>query len=286
VVDFVEEFFTPAGGQTVFTIADTPVTDTVLFYVNGVLYELDVDYTVAGTTITWLDAKFTLAASDRVFISYFKASPGVLLTISRWYLVATSKYTAAPASTSQLTMSDTSDMRIGGPLRYDIGGTTYYGVITALVANTSITIAGAPLSGAVSNLKVSPMDVIEVDFFISGTYGASVQNLLQPVMKQYYLWRFSEARLVKFSMVHNTADTGANQPKLNVKVNANAVSTNDGNNGVQLSAAGTWVDNSAVAIDTTNYITTNGLAVEVALTVVGTNKDSSDLTVSCVFVVI
>lgn len=62
-----------------------------------------------------------------------------------WVLVSASNYTATPASTTQITMSDTSDMQIGMPLMYEYNGGTYYGFVVSMVANTSITIEGDAL---------------------------------------------------------------------------------------------------------------------------------------------
>jgi hypothetical protein len=54
------------------------------------------------------------------------------LTNSDWATVSASKYTAAPPSTSTLTMSDTNDFVVGSAVGYTIGGTTYYGTVTAI----------------------------------------------------------------------------------------------------------------------------------------------------------
>jgi len=124
-----------------------------------------------------------------------------------------------------------------------------------------------------------------VDFHIAGAYGGSTQDLLAAVAKQYCKWQKAKAFLVSFSATHGTADTGAAQPYVNVKVNGNLVSTNSSNHGVQASATpGTWADNPAVAVASTYYVVNRGNAVEVRCTVVGTNGNAADLTVSCVFV--
>lgn len=66
-----EESFTPAPAQTVFNIAATPTTDSeVTFRLNGVAYETGTDFSVVGTTVTWLKA-ITLDATDTVEIVYY-----------------------------------------------------------------------------------------------------------------------------------------------------------------------------------------------------------------------
>lgn len=59
--------------QTAFTLTTTPKTATeVALFVNGVRYNYTTDYTVAGTTATWLNTDFTMAAGDIVTLVYMK----------------------------------------------------------------------------------------------------------------------------------------------------------------------------------------------------------------------
>jgi len=203
-----------------------------------------------------------------------------------WRVIDTADFTATPASTSTLTMSDTSAVYVGDGIKYTDGRGTYYAIVTAVSANTSITIAGAAFDTGsdVTALYVGNNKVIQTAFFISGTYADGTGDLLAADMNTYEKWQGRKAYLVSFSAVHKTADTGAAQPKINVKVNGSAVSTNDSNNGVQLSTAGTWVDNSAIAINTSNYDINRGESIEINCTAAGTNSNASDLTVSLVFV--
>jgi len=182
-------------------------------------------------------------------------------------------------------MSDTSAVNVGDAIKYVDGRGTYFAVITAVTANTSITIAGAAFDTGsnLTALYVGNNKVIQLDFFISGTYADGTGDLLASDMNTYFKWQGRKAYLVAFSAVHKTADTTTN-PKINVKVNAAAVSTNDSNNGVQLSTAGTWVDNSAVAVNTSNYDINRGESVEINCTAAGGTGDAANLTVSCVFV--
>lgn len=206
---------------------------------------------------------------------------------ARWNLVATSKYTATPASTSRITMSDTTDMVVGLPLKYTYNSVTYYGIVAAISAGTYIDIAGAPLDVAhnLTALRIGqPEMVAQVPFFVSGTYGNGLADLLLADMNAYQRWKLPAARLVQFEATHATADTGASQPKVNVKVGGNAVGTQDSNNGLQLGAAGTWVACSAVSINTTNYVVSYGSALEVSCTAAGSNGDASDLSGNMIFV--
>jgi len=246
-----------------------------------------------GTKISDLSAIATMVADDDVTVVVQsgvtkKAAYSVVRDYLRWQLIAAASYTTTPASTSRITMSDTSAFLVGLPVKYTYGAVTYYGIVTAVSANAYIDIAGAPLDTGVvlTALYVGlPEMVMQVDFYVDANYGDGAADLLATDMFTYFKWRNPAAYLVKFSVVHATADTGVAQPKINVKVAGSSVSTNDSNNGIQLSTAGTWVDNSAVAISAANYDIAAGDAIEVRCTAAGTNGDASDLTVSCLFVI-
>lgn len=68
---FYDESFTPMPGQTVFTLSQPCILNglTVLD-VNGIVYVEGVHYTVAGTTLTWMNVGFSLDPSDLVTIRY------------------------------------------------------------------------------------------------------------------------------------------------------------------------------------------------------------------------
>lgn len=200
-----------------------------------------------------------------------------------WYPVPSTSFSGPPATPSRITMSDTSLMAVGLPLRYVIGGTSYYGVITAVSSNSYVELIGAPLTSTVSALYVgSATAVVQERFFIGGAYGDGVADLLAADEKTAYRWERGPARLVGLAVQHNTDDTGANQPKVNVKVAGTAVSTANGGDGIQVATS--WAGNSAVAIDTAAYAIARGDAVEIACTVEGSNGDASDLTVSVTWV--
>lgn len=202
---------------------------------------------------------------------------------SRWTEVT--GFTATPASTSTLTFgtNKTAVLKVGLPVRYTIASTIYYGKITASASNL-LTIAGAPMGGDVTKLEYGvPEQVVVVNFFVSGNYGDGVADLLATDMNTYFRWQQSKAYLVAFSCTEKIVDTGT-EPKVNVKVNSSAVSTNDTSLGVQLTTAGAWVDNSAVAINTTYYDINPNDPVEIACTAAGGTGDAAYLTVQATFV--
>ncbi len=202
--------------------------------------------------------------------------------------VATSKYTATPASTSRITMSDTSDMYVGRPLRYTYNSVVYYGIVSAISGSAYIDIAGATLNTgqALTKLEIGNMNaVVQMPFFVSGVYGnGTVATLLASDMNAYVRWKESPAALASFDVTHKTADTGGSQPKIQVYLNGNAVSTQNSNQGPAVSGTpGTWTANSAVAINTSNYSITFDQSIEIGVTA-GTNSNAENLSGNLVFV--
>lgn len=57
--------------QTAFTLDLPPVDpNDVIMYINGYAYDLNLDYTVSGTLVTWLNSGFTLEQGDDVKFTY------------------------------------------------------------------------------------------------------------------------------------------------------------------------------------------------------------------------
>lgn len=262
----------------------------------------DVGEVVLAAAATYIETlvQATLADTDKLLVSQGGIAKYTALsaladyiaaesTEPSWTTISGTKYTATPASTSTVTFSDTSDLAVGRPVRYTYNGTTYYGIITAVSANASMTVAGAPLDVGhdITALAIgTPAQVVAMDLKVAGTYADNTEDILAAEGNQYVRWRRSAAYLVALSATHKTADTGAAQPKLNVKVAGNLVSTQDSNAGLQLSTAGAWVDGSAVAISTSNYDVAWSDAIELRCTAPGTNGDALDLSACLIFVLV
>jgi len=70
-VPAVEDEFTPTNGQVTFILSQTPKNPASLqFLVNGVTADDGDDYTLSGTTITWLNNLFTMETTDKVLARY------------------------------------------------------------------------------------------------------------------------------------------------------------------------------------------------------------------------
>lgn len=71
--NFGDDRFVATPGQTLFTLsAPYLATGLSVLFVNGAEYDVAVDYTIAGTTVTWLNTSFALEAGDVVTVKYQK----------------------------------------------------------------------------------------------------------------------------------------------------------------------------------------------------------------------
>lgn len=70
LVDYRDEF-TATDGQTTFTLTHAPSNpDATTLYVNAGKYDIGDDYTISGTTLTWLNSAFLLDAGDNIELYY------------------------------------------------------------------------------------------------------------------------------------------------------------------------------------------------------------------------
>lgn len=68
---WVEDEFTATPAQVTFILSQAPIDAVSLtFHVNGVLYDDVTDFSISGTTITWLDTAFVMSAGDKIHIRY------------------------------------------------------------------------------------------------------------------------------------------------------------------------------------------------------------------------
>ncbi len=296
----IQETVLDISGLDTATVAGT---DALLVCQSGDAKQATVDavgaVVLTGTAayIETLD-QATLADTDKVFVSQGSVARMTALseladyvvgatTSPLWTTVSPANYTPTPASTSSVTFSDTTELSVGKPVRYAYNGTTYYGIVSSIASNASITISGAPLDVGhdITALAVgAPSQLVVMDLTVAGVYADNTEDILAGTANSYIRWKKSTARLVGFSATHKTADTGAAQPKLNVKVDGSLVSTQDSNAGLQLSTAGAWVDGSVVAISIPNYSVSWNSSLDLRITAAGTNGNAANLSVALIFV--
>ena len=204
---------------------------------------------------------------------------------TRWQSLSFGTFSQVAPSTSTIEVAgDPADIASPGiPLRFRQNDTDYYAVISA-VADRLITIAGAPLDVAapIQNVLIGqPEGVVRLSFYIPGAYGGSVRDILAAVANQYARWEHAPAYIVSFGTRHKTA-AGTTQPKVNLKIDGQLISTADSNNGVQVGTS--WVNNSAVAVNLTYYRIDRGDDIEVRVTAAESGSAASDLSVSATLI--
>jgi hypothetical protein len=70
-VNYYQDEFTATSSQSTFALSRTPSDNqSVFFVVNGVIYDDQHDYTISGSTVTWLNTLFFMQAGDDVIIKY------------------------------------------------------------------------------------------------------------------------------------------------------------------------------------------------------------------------
>ena len=196
-------------------------------------------------------------------------------------------FTATPASTSTITMGtdQTATIKVGMPLKYVIGGTTYYGLITAIASNL-LTVAGAPLSGDVTALYIDSIrkPIVET-FSIPGTFADAADTaLIANDLLAYYYWRYGTAYLVQMSAIVSNADTGANNSRVNFRIGTTTtdyVCTDNSNAGLTV---GTSIAVTVINIDSAKYAIANGNVLEIKTDANGSNDDAKNLTMQACFV--
>ena len=191
-------------------------------------------------------------------------------------------FNPTPASTSTITtlIDRTGAISIGTPVRYEIAGVIYYGLVMN-ITTTTLTIAGPPLSDDIDDLYfgVSEM-VIQMDHDVPGAFAASAEDeLIKTIRKSHSVWRGKPAYLVQIGHIVQTLDTSA-QPKVTASINGSVVGTDNTNTGLSVALV---LQSTSVGINPSNYRIEYGDVIELETTADGTG-DASDLTAFLTFV--
>ncbi len=200
---------------------------------------------------------------------------------SRWTEISNKRYTATPPTTSSITMSDTTGLVPGLPIRYRlVDGSLLFGVITGVTPNALITTAGPPISDDISRLDVGLPDQIElINLFVGGLYAdANDSNLLENDENTFVRWDNAPAFVVAFAVRQTVAD-GSSQPRVTIMAGGAAVSTQNSDEGPDV-PVGSWSDNGASQINVPNYALGKGEALELQVTTTGGDGNAENLTVT------
>ena len=215
------------------------------------------------------------------------ANAGGSGSASRWTEIDSGDFTATPASTSELTMSDTSSFELGLPVKYAIGGTDYYGIISNIDTDADITVSGASLSGDVTNLYVGqPEGIIQLEFYVPNAYADDTvtDGLLAADFGHEFVWYHPAAWFVRINAFHATDDTGATNPYLK-PILAGSTSTHAGGSGkgVLVDDAHSTVTTADINVTTANAQVVPGDAIDLYVTK-GTNGNAYDLSCALLFI--
>jgi len=194
----------------------------------------------------------------------------------------------ARVSDASFTVSDNTTnqeiFREGRPIRYaDTPGSWRYGIVTGYSSGT-VTLAGAAMTTSFDAfIQYAPANNAVVETFIVGGAfaNATETSLLYADADTLHYWNYGHAHAVKFTVICKSADSGANDPRVNVTIGGNGVSTSNSNAGVECIET---ISATTTDINTTNYNILYGDRVEISTDDNGTNDDAEDLTVQVVFV--
>lgn len=191
-------------------------------------------------------------------------------------------YVATPASTSTITtlIDRTGAISIGTPVRYEIAGVVYYGMVMN-ITTTTITIAGPPMSDDIDDLYFGvPEMVIQLDHDIPGAFAASAEDeLIKTIRKSHSVWRGQPAYLVQIGHIVQALDSGT-QPNVTASIGGGVVGTDNTNTGLPVALV---VQPTGVGINPSTYRIEYGDAIELVTTAGGTGN-ASDLTAFLTFV--
>ena len=168
-------------------------------------------------------------------------------------------------------------------------GTTWmYAVVTGYAAGT-VTLAGAALTAAIGGdagreMQFGDTTRLHTEVLVfNGFFADSADNaLIANDLVAELVWRKGKAYCVHFMAKPRVDDSGAAQPRVNLRLNGNPVCT--ANSGAGLAVTDTaWVQ-TGTDVSTANYAVSLGQAIEVAVDGNGSNKDARDLTLITTFV--
>lgn len=223
---------------------------------------------------------FQFAAGSRYFIRD-STGPGLEGHNSRWRKEE-GTFNPTPASTSTITtlIDRTGAISIGTPVRYEIAGVIYYGLVMN-ITSTTLTIAGPPLSDDIDDLYFGVSEMVgQADYVIPGKFAAAAEDeLIKTFQKSHSIWRGKPAYLVQIGHIVQALDS-TDQPEVTASINSGVVGTDNTNTGLPVALV---VQSTGIGINPSNYRIEYGDVIELETTAGGTG-DASDLTVFLTFV--
>jgi hypothetical protein len=196
---------------------------------------------------------------------------------------------SAASSSVIVTNSDvTSYVKVGLPIKYS-GDTMLYGIVTGVTysgGSTYIGVDGPSCNTTIAGANTfigQPYMLHTETFAVNGAYAdGDNDTLLLTDTKTYWKWFTNSAYLVRFNVRHVT-DASTTNPKVNLVVNGNSVSSDNSDSGITV---GTLWSSSLVTINSSNYQIGFDDSLEIKTNADAGTTHASDLTVQTTFVMI
>jgi hypothetical protein len=198
--------------------------------------------------------------------------------------------TTVAANTNLISFSDTvtSGIEKGDIVSFAQGGVTSFYLVTNVVTDTSVTVAGPLISNLspIGDITVySKSRSITTDVVFSGAYaiGGSTATLINRETRSVLRWNAPKAYFVFAAARNNQAD-GTSPAQINISIaRSGSLSTRNNMLTSAISLSGnSWVTTDRT-VDSSHYVVEFGDEIEVNLVNAGGDGDSRDLTVSLVF---
>lgn len=159
------------GTNTDFTIANTPVTGTLRVYVNGVRQKVTDDYTLSGTTITFVSAPLT----DSKLLVDYETNAGTYATGSADFVNNETPSGLVNGSNTSFTLANTP---VSGTLHLLRDGQEIYETNDWTISGATITMVAAPVTGSVirANYQKTVSTAGNADL-LDGQHGTYYENL-------------------------------------------------------------------------------------------------------------
>jgi hypothetical protein len=201
-----------------------------------------------------------------------------------WTGVPTANFTAAPASTSTLTMGVdmTASIKAGMTLEYtNAEHGVAYGRVGAIAANL-LTVNGPPMPHDITLLRYGGGTLRQLTYDATVNVDGTANTTVLKTGTVYTLtWRGPTAYLVFWDAYQTTHDSHATHGKVTMKVGGTEVNSSAG--GLTIAANAT-VYSTVVDIDLAAYDIAEGENITIVVTE-GTTKDGAGLRVNAVIVV-
>lgn len=244
------------GSNTSFTITTAPVTGTLRVYINGVRQKVTDDYTLSGTTITFVTPPLT---GDKLLVDY-ETNAGTYATGSADFVNNETPSGTVNGTNTSFTLANTP---VSGTLHLLRDGQEIYETNDYTISGATVTMVAAPVTGSVlrANYQKTVSTAGNADLLdgkqgneyatITGTETLTNKRLTSPKINEDVALTSTATELNITDGGNTTAKTLGTIAKARVYRNGTQTIAKDGYVKVQLNAEDYDVNNNFDS--TTNY---------------------------------